>query len=177
MNGIIYILTNSAFCGIVKIGYTTASVEQRLAEINAGTGIVEPFQVYAAFSVEDARKTESLIHLELKDFRLKSRKEFFTLKPNIAKEKILKIISHHEHEIEYIEKDLVLIKTTKEFGELIKNHRKKLGLTQAQLRDLVGTGNRFICDLENGKETIQFGLALKVMNQMNVKMAIDTVKK
>ena len=102
MNGIIYILTNSAFCGIVKIGYTTNTVQQRLREINTGTGIVEPFKVYAAFPVEDARKIESLIHQKLKDYRLKSRKEFFEDQNIVSQVQFLKRTTSNDFDFKYL---------------------------------------------------------------------------
>jgi y4mF family transcriptional regulator len=49
-----------------------------------------------------------------------------------------------------------------DFGAIIRSHRVKQGITQADLAALSGVGTRFISDLENGKPTIALGKALQV---------------
>ncbi len=44
-----------------------------------------------------------------------------------------------------------MIRSSAEFGALVREHRKKQGWTQTQLAKRCGTGERFIVDLENGK--------------------------
>lgn len=46
-----------------------------------------------------------------------------------------------------------MIKSASDFGALIKERRKLLGWTQAQLAERCGTGERFIVELEGGKPT------------------------
>ena len=47
-----------------------------------------------------------------------------------------------------------------EFGAAVARARKALGLTQRDLALAIGTGERFIVDLEAGKPTAQLGKAL-----------------
>ena len=47
-------------------------------------------------------------------------------------------------------------------GATLREKRKELGLTQADLALATGTGIRFISDLENGKETCQIGKVIQV---------------
>lgn len=54
------------------------------------------------------------------------------------------------------------IKTAADFGAAIFAARKRQGLTQRQLALAAGTGERFIVDLEAGKETARLGTALRV---------------
>jgi len=61
------------------------------------------------------------------------------------------------------------IKTAANFGEAIRNARTQQQLTQRQLALAVGTGERFIVDLENGKETAQLGKALEVAAALGIK--------
>lgn len=49
-----------------------------------------------------------------------------------------------------------------DFGTLVRSHRLKQGITQADLASISGVGTRFISDLENGKPTIALGKALQV---------------
>ncbi|HCM25792.1 MAG TPA: transcriptional regulator [Treponema sp.] len=55
-----------------------------------------------------------------------------------------------------------------DFGVLIRNRRKVQGYTQARLAALCGTGVRFISDLENGKETVEFGKAFVVAQNLGI---------
>ena len=51
-------------------------------------------------------------------------------------------------------------------GSSVKSRRKELGMTQAELAMVSGTGVRFISDLENGKETCVLGKTLKVADSL-----------
>lgn len=53
------------------------------------------------------------------------------------------------------------IKSVEDVGVKIREIRKEMGLTQQQFADLAGVGRRFISELENGKETLEFGKILK----------------
>lgn len=57
-------------------------------------------------------------------------------------------------------------------GNLIKQRRGQLLLTQAELAMTSGTGVRFISDLENGKETCQIGRTLKVLSALGLRVSI-----
>ncbi len=58
--------------------------------------------------------------------------------------------------------------TTKDIGEIILNRRKSLGMKQADLAMVSGTGVRFISDLENGKESCVIGKTLKVLESLGI---------
>lgn len=53
------------------------------------------------------------------------------------------------------------IKSVENMGVIIRQVRKEMGLTQQEFADLAGVGRRFISELENGKETLEFGKVLK----------------
>jgi HTH-type transcriptional regulator/antitoxin HipB len=57
-------------------------------------------------------------------------------------------------------------------GALIKKRRRHLKLKQPDLALASGTGVRFISDLENGKETCQIGLCLKVLSTLGLCLSI-----
>ena len=65
------------------------------------------------------------------------------------------------------------ITSTMEFGRTIRNKRKKLGYTQAQLSEYTGFRNSFISDLENGKETAELGKALFLLQLLGLDLAIN----
>jgi y4mF family transcriptional regulator len=54
----------------------------------------------------------------------------------------------------------MMIDDPKSFGSAVALARKSLGLTQRELALAIGTGERFIVDLEAGKPTAQLGKAL-----------------
>jgi y4mF family transcriptional regulator len=58
--------------------------------------------------------------------------------------------------------------TSKNFGELVQQRRKKLGMNQADVALVSGTGVRFISDLENGKPSCELGKALKVLENLGI---------
>ena len=65
------------------------------------------------------------------------------------------------------------ITSTMEFGRTIRNKRKKLGYTQAQLYEYTGFSTSFISDLENGKETAELGKALFLLQLLGLDLAIN----
>ena len=62
--------------------------------------------------------------------------------------------------------------TSAEIGKLIRETRKKLGVTQRALALTSGTGLRFIIDLEKGKETCEIGKVLTVLQTVGIKMSL-----
>lgn len=64
--------------------------------------------------------------------------------------------------------------TPEELGRIIKNERKAMGLTQADLALASGTGMRFISDLENGKPTCQIGKTLTVIKTLGLCLTMSS---
>ena len=62
--------------------------------------------------------------------------------------------------------------TPAQIGKLIRDTRKRLGVTQKDLALASGTGIRFIIDLENGKETCEIGKVLAILNTLGVKITL-----
>jgi hypothetical protein len=76
--GIVYILTNEAMPGLVKIGITGTALEQRMLQLD-NTSIPLPFECYYAAEVADEAKVERAMHTAFGDHRVRSSREFFTL--------------------------------------------------------------------------------------------------
>ena len=60
--------------------------------------------------------------------------------------------------------------TARDIGQVVRNARKKLGVTQRDLALTSGTGLRFIIDLERGKPTCQLEKTLAVLNTLGIKI-------
>jgi len=62
--------------------------------------------------------------------------------------------------------------TPQQIGILIRQTRKRLGVTQRELALTSGTGLRFVIDLEKGKETCEIGKALTVLQTLGIKLIL-----
>ena len=81
--GIVYVLTNPAMPGIVKIGRTGRAVEARLADLYS-TGVPLPFECEYAAKVKDQNEVESAFHLAFGPYRINPKREFFNIEPEQA---------------------------------------------------------------------------------------------
>jgi hypothetical protein len=77
----VYVLTNPAMPGIVKIGMTRASdVGQRISELGRSSAVPLPFDCVFACNVPDARKVEQALHVAFAPDRINPSREFFRTK-------------------------------------------------------------------------------------------------
>ena len=58
--------------------------------------------------------------------------------------------------------------TVTEIGVRIRAERKRQGVTQLELSQAADVGRRFVVELENGKETVQVGKMLKVLDILGI---------
>ena len=63
------------------------------------------------------------------------------------------------------------IDTADQFGAAVARARKGLGLTQRDLALAIGTGERFIVELEAGKPTAQLGKALAAARAVGLRLS------
>ena len=76
--GCVYILKNQAMPGLIKIGYTTRTAEERADELYEGiTGVPMPFEVAHEYPCEEPQKLEREIHRKLTSHRINESREFF----------------------------------------------------------------------------------------------------
>lgn len=81
---IVYILTNEAMPGYIKIGRTEQGVAQRMSSLDS-TSVPLPFQCYYAARVSDYAKVEKVLHTAFGDSRVRASREFFKMDPYRAK--------------------------------------------------------------------------------------------
>ena len=81
--GTVYVLTNPAMPGMVKIGKTTRDVSLRLADLYS-TGVPLPFECVYAALVKDVDETEKAFHIAFQPNRVNPRREFFNIKSEQA---------------------------------------------------------------------------------------------
>lgn len=64
-----------------------------------------------------------------------------------------------------------------DIANLVRKARKEQGITQEELAGVAGTGRRFIYDIENGKDSVQIGKLLSVIQVLGLSCVItDTWK-
>jgi len=96
--GFIYILESSGTPGILKIGYTDRSVQERVREINSATGVIIPYHIVNTYPCKAPKHIETLVHQALHTHRV--NKEGFNVSLKHAKEIIEKIIEENNAHIE-----------------------------------------------------------------------------
>lgn len=87
MAEIVYVLTNEAMEGLVKIGRTAISVEERIKTLDH-TCLPLPFQCYYAAEVANAALVENKLHKIFADKRVRSNREFFRVAANQVREAV-----------------------------------------------------------------------------------------
>lgn len=64
------------------------------------------------------------------------------------------------------------VTSTVQLGKIARAARKKQGLTQLDLAGLAGKSNRFVIDLERGKETLQMQMVIDVLALLGLELII-----
>ena len=83
--GYVYILTNAAMPGYIKIGLTQQEeMSDRLRQLD-NTSTPLPFECYFAAKVPDCRKLERTLHFVFGEKRARQNREFFTADPDVVK--------------------------------------------------------------------------------------------
>ena len=86
MSSVVYVLTNEAMPGLVKIGKTDSGDPLRRMNQLYTTGVPLPFECEIAVAVEDdakAAEVEAALHKAFSPHRLNPRREFFRMSPSL----------------------------------------------------------------------------------------------
>ena len=174
MKGHVYILIHDRIPGLVKIGCTTCPVAERVAAINSASGVPPSFREFCSFSVEDSFAAESLVHTKLEDYRYAANREFFEIKPEVAREYVAKMLEGFDFGVKYDDPAaMTSCNSMDQLGGLIRRHRKLQGATQEDLAMVANCGLRFIIDVEAGKPTCQIGKVFDLLAALRVTLAVD----
>ncbi len=93
--GKVYILVNPFLEGILKIGKTNRSSEERASELS-GTSVPGRYIVLFDEDYADCDLAEKLIHQELSEYRVNHKREFFKVAPKVAVRAFYKISARPE---------------------------------------------------------------------------------
>lgn len=64
------------------------------------------------------------------------------------------------------------VQTVEDFALLIRNRRRALGLSQAQLAEKVGASRQWLIDIEKGKPRAELGMVLQVLAELDVQLQV-----
>lgn len=100
MSEYVYILINPSLPGLLKIGKTSRTPEERAAELSQNTNMPTPFMVAYEEQIPDSTIAEKFIHEELKNqgYRINDSREFFSI-PLKEAIQIVSLVASHIREI------------------------------------------------------------------------------
>lgn len=85
ITGYVYVLSNEAMPGLLKIGYSERPVEERTKELGSHPSVAKPFFIEAYFGSDNPERDEKRVHFALSEYRLEGR-EFFRIEVTRAVE-------------------------------------------------------------------------------------------
>lgn len=144
--GLIYILTNSAMPGLVKIGKTNRKeVKQRMFELYT-SGVPVPFECAHAARVNDPDRVEAALHTAFAPNRINARREFFKIEPTQAIA-ILKLLEIADDTNEVAKEPELVDKTSIEAAEALRKKRPHMNFEEMG----IPVGSTLVCT-RNGEQ-------------------------
>ena len=67
------------------------------------------------------------------------------------------------------------VKATTEIAAIARERRRRLGLSQAQLAKAAGVGRDWVVQFEKGKATIEWGLVMRVLRELQLAINLEVV--
>lgn len=130
--GIIYVLTNPAMPGILKIGMTTREeVEIRMNELYT-TGVPLPFECAFAGKTDKLKEVEKALHIAFGPQRVNPKREFFEIE-EIQVIKLLKLLCSEEVTPEITVELEKVDEVSKNAGKRFKAKRPRLNFNEMQI--------------------------------------------
>ena len=172
--GIVYILTNEAMPGYVKIGLTRQNdVGDRVRQLD-NTSIPVPFECHFAARVPDCAKLERTLHFVFGEKRARRNREFFTIDPNLAKA-IIELVAETQISVTDAEQDIA----PNERREIESMRKRREVRTFTSMKVPTGATLTFVKDpnitctvakprkvIFRGEEMSPSAAALKVVHEM-----------
>jgi HTH-type transcriptional regulator/antitoxin HipB len=62
----------------------------------------------------------------------------------------------------------------KDISSIVRFHRKKSGLSQAELAKTAGVGKTVVFDIENGKKTVRLSTLQLVFDALNIRISLSS---
>jgi len=65
------------------------------------------------------------------------------------------------------------IRSIRDLAAVLRGRRKDLGLNQAELAERAGVSRKWIYEFEAGKPTAEFGLLLRVLDELDLELELS----
>ncbi len=130
-SGIVYVLTNEAMPGLVKIGRTTQDDPQvRMDQLyNGATGVPVPFDCVLAMRVNDLKEVEKALHTAFGPQRINPGREFFEISP-VQAAALLKVIGFEDVTPEVKEANKSIPEAELSASETLRKRRPNLNFVE-----------------------------------------------
>jgi chromatin remodeling complex protein RSC6 len=139
--GWVYLITNKAMPGLVKVGYSTKDPQFRAQELGS-TGVPHPFVVEADFICINPREVEQMVHMQLVEYR--EGKEWFRCSLNTATNAVLRHInSTDKNSLNFTENNLSKnIKSSSNLNDTPNDHDTLISIyiPSSELGAIIGYG-------------------------------------
>jgi transcriptional regulator with XRE-family HTH domain len=66
--------------------------------------------------------------------------------------------------------DIMLARTSADFGAIVREHRKRQRLSQAHLARDTGVSRQWLIDFERGKASAELGLVLRIVGAVGLEL-------
>lgn len=70
----------------------------------------------------------------------------------------------------------MVVTDAKSLGMAIRQQRKSMGLTQMDAAGLCGVGERFLSELERGKQSAELGKVLQVLKRLGMRIVLSDMQ-
>lgn len=158
--GYVYVLGEGLRVSPVKIG-RSENVVGRLASIQVG--YPRRLQILGTVETDDCVSLELELHLMFDHSRLQG--EWFDIDGGLAVEALTSGFQSFER----------TVYTPSHISETLRLRRKYLGLTQGELATLVGVSRNWVSEMEKGKDTVEIGKVLTIINALGLKIEIGPI--
>jgi HTH-type transcriptional regulator/antitoxin HipB len=70
-----------------------------------------------------------------------------------------------------------VIRTPRELGAVLREHRRRLALGQAELAEKIGTNRRWVIEVEGGKPGAEVGLVLQAFLAVGARLSVEPAER
>lgn len=174
MQPVVYILINPSLPGLLKIGMTNRTAEERAAELSSGTNMPTKFLVAYEENVPDGIAAEKSIHDELTQlgYRVNDSREFFNVPLKIAIQVMSRIADYARAEAPSQSIQSVPIEGSQAIYYLSKGFSAYSG-SPGELQDYAVAHSSFKMAMDLGALEAPYWLATLYMNGCGVKPSFE----
>ncbi|TGE15535.1 GIY-YIG nuclease family protein [Hymenobacter elongatus] len=129
---VVYVLTNPAMPGLVKIGRTSHNDAKTRIDQLYTTGVPVPFTLEFVCKVPNSEEVEKALHVAFSPYRVNAKREFFSIDANQAIA-ILKLLHVQDATLEIENQPSILEQSEIDAGTQMKRKRPNLNFDEMKI--------------------------------------------